>query len=402
MKRKKILVFGSLIREQGGQLTTGLSTVIWHISKHLSDNKNLKVFLFATDFYKSQKQVGKLEILGWNLKVTIFDILKHPYQTIKFLSISFYMLIFFRLKFFRSFIYLLIFDRAIKNTKPDIIHIHGTNYIYFHYILKGKRIPIIITVHGINGQDPNIKNFKFQRKIEKIISNCSFEQFVFVSTNLRDEWSKIYGLPKSKTNVIVNAFDSNIFCFEGSTIQRTQNKVRISTVARIYPLKGQERVIEAMSKLPNKEYFEYHIIGNGDNEYVNMLKKRVENNDLNVYFHGERDSTTVASFLRSTDYMILPSSSEGFGLAIIESIACGTKVIVPSSLPICKEPGILNLQNSIFIHDSSADSIKEVLYHLDVTKDISYSKIEVSNSVKNLNWNNIADKYYNIIYNFYH
>jgi len=399
MKYQKILILGSLIKNQGGKLTTGLTNVIWNLAKQLSNKEDLKVYLFATDFYHNHKQVDNLEILGWQLKDVLRYILTNPIQTLRFLSYSYKILVHYRLKFFRTFIYLIIFKNVIKNTKPDILHIHGTNYIYFHFLLEQKELPIIITIHGINGIDPNIKNYQKQRKIEKIITNLTFEKIVFISTNLREDWIKIYGQPKSSTSVIINAFDNEIFKYDASIFQENHTRIRISTIARVYPLKGQERVIEALIQLAANDLFEYHIVGKGDFAYVKRLKDRAVKNNLEVFFHGEMTPIQVAKFLQTTDYMILPSSSEGFGLAILESIATGTKVIIPRTLPICKEPGILNDHNSIFIQDSTVHSIKEGLSFLIMSEKNNYPKYKVSATMKNISWINIAEEYFNLIKN---
>lgn len=398
MRYKKILSIGSLIKSQGGQLTTGLSNVIWNLSYFLSMKNDLDVSLLATDFYQESKKNGNLKIYGWTKKIMFFYILSNPLSTIWFLILSIYLLIVFRLKFIRTFLYLLIFDRALKVINPDILHIHGTNYIYLHFFSRNRKKPIFITIHGINGNDSNIKNSLYQRKIEKIITKANFKQIIFISTHLRNEWVHLYGETKSLSTVILNAYDDSIFKLGVKTEIKKSNKTRLITVARVYPLKGQERVINALAQIEEKKLFEYHVIGAGKNDYLKKLKTLATNSDIDVFFHGEMNSSEIAKHLSISDYMILPSSSEGFGIVFLESIACGTKIIIPENLPISKETNLLSNKNAVFITDSTVESIKMGLKA--ILSEKKYSRSEVAKSLPKLNWNTIADKYQALINDF--
>lgn len=88
--------------------------------------------------------------------------------------------------------------------------------------------------------------------------------------------------------------------------------------------------------------------------------------------------------------MILPSSSEGFGLVYLEAIACGVPVIIPQHLPLAMEGAILNDGNSIKIEDSSSDAIKSVLPTLQGRK---WDRKKVAATVISYSWENIAEEY---------
>ena len=395
VRNKKILTFGTLTKAHGGNLTTGLSTVIWEIAHNISSYSHIKNSLFAVDFYQENKYIDDLEILGWTKKNLIIYILRNPISSLRHFLTSLYIFFGYNIKFIRSFVYLVLFERVIKINQPEIIHIHGTNYIYFHFMPKEIRKKIIITIHGINGFDRNVKNYLNQRKIEKLITEASFKHVVFVSTQLSNDWIKLYGPTNSETHVIINAYDNQVFKYKEPERLKIKNKIIITTVGRVYPLKGQERVIKSLAEFENSEKFEYHIVGKGESYYIEKLKTLALEAKVETYFHGEKDATQIANILSNSDYMILPSSSEGFGIAYLESIACGTKVVIPMNLPICKEPNLLSNINSIFINDSSIKSITKGLSSL--INDVNYSKYEVSLSLGNLNWKEVTDKYLELL-----
>lgn len=389
-----ILSFGTLHKKHGGSLATGLSFVMWQLAYYLNKKDDVKVLFAVTDFFVEKRIIEDVEVLGWTKFGVIKYALKNVLSTIKFFLVSFYLLLFYRLKFIRSFVYLIIIDKAIRSNKHDIMHVHGTNYIYFHFINKKRRKPIVLTIHGINGFDPNVVSYNNQRKIEKLISAQTFRNIVFVSSELKTQWIKKYGELKSECSVIFNSFDSSSFYYDDG-IAKKHRKIIISTVGRVYPLKGQERTILALSQREEFNNFEYWVIGDGDSKYIEKLHQLANTIGVNVVFWGLLDSIEVAKKLRESDYMILPSTSEGFGIAFLESIACGTKVIIPAALPLCKEKSIINSENALLLQGNDIESISKCLNKIIIKP--KYSKLEVSKTVFSLSWENIAKEYLQLI-----
>ena len=98
------------------------------------------------------------------------------------------------------------------------------------------------------------------------------------------------------------------------------------------------------------------------------------------------------------DYMILPSSTEGFGLVFLETIACGVPVILPKHLPIVKEQSIIKPEiNALLTEDSSSEAIAKVLMTLNTH---CFNHHEVSQTIPGYTWNDIAKQYIMTINNY--
>ncbi|WP_107655070.1 glycosyltransferase [Nocardia suismassiliense] len=107
------------------------------------------------------------------------------------------------------------------------------------------------------------------------------------------------------------------------------DSVRLVLVSRLSKEKRAERAIEAVRVLVESGlHCELAVIGDGP------LRPRLERLaiGLPVVFHGHlTDRGTMATLVARADIAVFPSPAETFGLAVLESLACGTPVVVPDA-----------------------------------------------------------------------
>lgn len=92
--------------------------------------------------------------------------------------------------------------------------------------------------------------------------------------------------------------------------------------------KGHDRVIAALTPLLKSGHDAiYVIIGDGDDRP--RLQAMVEREGLadRVRFMGEIDRRTLVDAYRLADLFVMPSTGEGFGIAFLEAMACGTPAL---------------------------------------------------------------------------
>lgn len=391
-----ILTFGHIPSYLGGKQSSGLSNVIWSIANNINKcaKNELNVIIAATDIHQSNSTINNTTIIGW-LKIdliiyAILNFLLIPYYCIKAFKLWFK----YRLPFINTFAKLIFYHKTINQIQPDIIHLHGCTAVIFFELLGFNNYKTIITFHGISGQDKLIPGFKYYRKMEKDLCSLPIKLGFFISSKLIADWKKYYGKPEWGMKVIINAYNSEFF-FLNSERKRIDNKITIATIGSISLLKGQLRVIDALSKINNTN-IHYICIGGGNKKDINTLLDAAHKKNISFDYTGYLSPPEINNVLSKIDFMILPSSSEGFGLVFLESIACGVPVILPKALPIVYENGILNSNNSILLENEDSDSIVDVLKELDRYKQI-FNRDEVSRSVKNYNWESIAIQYINEI-----
>jgi glycosyltransferase involved in cell wall biosynthesis len=290
---------------------------------------------------------------------------------------------------------LIFIDYAIEITKPDLIHFHGTTGALFSTGLWNKKLKKVLRMHGINGYNPSIPFFKLHEKIEKYITGLSFEKVTFVAVSICEEWKEKFGSFQCEMIPILNGYNQNLF----HTLKSTESKAKkfdLITFSGVSENKGQSRVIEAICNLKRQKLdLSYLVIGSGEKEYLNSIKKFVTENKLNVTFIDYLPQEELIKYLQHSKFFILPSITEGFGKVYVESIGAGVPVIIPQHLPLTKEKGVLNEENAVLITDYSVESIEEGLKKI-FSSDIIYSNIKVSSSVEALQWKNLAKEYLEI------
>jgi D-inositol-3-phosphate glycosyltransferase len=102
-------------------------------------------------------------------------------------------------------------------------------------------------------------------------------------------------------------------------------------VGRIEPLKGIDRLLQAMTYLKNEPALRLLVIG-GDGqsrveiERLKKLSQELQIQDL-VTFLGLVKQEELPLFYSAADVCVVPSYYESFGLVALESLACGTPVV---------------------------------------------------------------------------
>ena len=108
-------------------------------------------------------------------------------------------------------------------------------------------------------------------------------------------------------------------------------------VGRSAPYKNLPRLLEAFAALPERKDYELWLAGTMDKRYTPVLMSRVEQLGLtdNVKFLDYVGDRQLSVLMNRAIALVFPSLWEGFGIPVLEAMACGTPVITSnlSSLP---------------------------------------------------------------------
>ncbi|HYM00696.1 MAG TPA: glycosyltransferase [Blastocatellia bacterium] len=109
-------------------------------------------------------------------------------------------------------------------------------------------------------------------------------------------------------------------------------------LSRLHPKKGLHLLLDALKRLDTraKENVRLVIVGGGDRDYVlglRTLASRQGLRRLRIDWVGEIWSDDKWKYLQGADLFCLPSFSENFGLAILEALQVGTRVLTTTQTP---------------------------------------------------------------------
>lgn len=388
---KKILALAFLPYWKGGKQTSGLATGIFDLHDAVNSlHGEYEVVLACTDVNVEEKMVDSTKVIGWNSKLLIKHCLKRFYRLPYFLLNTLRLKNNYHYPFASTFVKSLFLDYAVEKEKPDAIHFHGITNAYYIKLLWHKKLPAILRLHGMNGYNDTVPGYLDYRKKEQDVITLPYKITTFISKKNQNDWNQYYGKFSCPSEVVLNGYNSSLFYWDESDAN-IEKEYDLITIAAIDENKGQIRVLEALNELKKQGVkLKYLVIGSGQEKYVNYIQEYAKNNNLDVTFQPHVNQSKLRDFIVNSRYFILPSAAEGFGKVFVESLACGTPVILPKDLPIVQE-GLLSRDNSILMDDESTSSIKVTLQRLEEFK--LTSSEQISKTVSQLSWKNAAIKY---------
>ncbi|GAA4274189.1 glycosyltransferase family 4 protein [Aquimarina gracilis] len=139
----------------------------------------------------------------------------------------------------------------------------------------------------------------------------------------------------------------NPLTFYPENVSDVSSKVVISA-GRIAPVKGYDILIDIWNKVsPKYPEWELHIYGDGEPVYIDELKKKVKDNNLQdtLIFQGSTDD--IQNKMLHSSMYVMTSHNECFPLVLLEAQACGLPIV---SFDCPHGPGnIINTDNGILI-----------------------------------------------------
>ncbi len=210
------------------------------------------------------------------------------------------------------------------------------------------RKPTVATIHDLSAilypQFHSRRNvFVDKFRFKQIVKYAS--QVICVSENSKNDFLNRYKFDKDRIHVIYNGIDHNKFfpIRDFEKIQKVKEKYNLFNpfilfLGTIEPRKNVLRLIKAYFELKNQQKIIQKLVICGKkgwfyDEIFEFVKKNKLEND--VIFLGYLDENDKNALINASEFVIYPSLYEGFGIPVIEAMACAKAVITSniSSLP---------------------------------------------------------------------
>ncbi len=225
--------------------------------------------------------------------------------------------------------------RIVRRYQLDIFH-NLTNYAAF-----GVSCPVVTNVMDLvtlkfphsrgNSLQTWIYRYVFPRLLS--LSSC----LVAISENTRQDVADCYGLGE-RVRVIPCGIDHNVFNVTTPLDKQSLSRFRLPPnyllfVGYLSPKKNVEIVLRAMHRL-NTEGFETHLVlvgkrGYGSETFFALAEKLGLTSRLIETGFVSADELTL--LYRGAGLFVFPSLYEGFGLPVVEAMACGAPVLTSNT-----------------------------------------------------------------------
>ena len=222
--------------------------------------------------------------------------------------------------------------RRINEDRPDLIHVQYTAPLF------GKA-PVIVTVHDVSFLDhPEyfrpLARSRLQYTVARTIGLA--ERVLTVSDFSRRAILRHYEIPADKVRVVLNAANPE---FRVIGRERVIENVRrrlgfdapfVLTVGDLQPRKNHIGLIAAFAKLLGAfPHLKHHLVAAGKETWFapNVQQAALASGVAErIHFPGFVSDAELHALYNTCDCFIFPSFYEGFGLPVLEAMACGRAV----------------------------------------------------------------------------
>ena len=155
---------------------------------------------------------------------------------------------------------------------------------------------------------------------------------------------------------IYNWVDLDIFKYRESDLRQklklTDKKILLMVSSNISKVKGYDVMVELASKLPS----EYQLIIIGKNKFNLYIPSNV------IHIEHTNNQVELSEFYSLADICINTTQYETFGMVTVESMACGTPVIVYNN---SASPEIIDSYSGVVVEERNGiEAIIDAIYKI--------------------------------------
>lgn len=212
----------------------------------------------------------------------------------------------------------------------------------------------------------------------------------------RDSLVRYYGVSEEKIGVVPCGVNLDLFQPEQKQAARKQlgfdpDDIILLSVGRFEPLKGLDRLLEAMIYLRDHKRLRLVIVGGDGNQAPEsqFLRQKAANLGIEdkVLFAGRVDQKYLPLYYSLADVLVVASHYESFGLVGLEALACGRPVV---STPVGAMENLIKQSRAGYVvSDTLPRSLAKGIQSI-ITNSTPLQADEIRRSVLEYSWPNVA------------
>ncbi|HMA76768.1 MAG TPA: glycosyltransferase family 1 protein [Candidatus Krumholzibacteriaceae bacterium] len=214
----------------------------------------------------------------------------------------------------------------------DIIHGLDVWVPFWSNVKKVVTIHDLLILKQIGNE---IASEKFHHRKERLYKKISKQAdcFITVSESTKRDLVNLLNVSPDKVNVVYHGVDESFFPQENAVVSRVRNKYGLKRdyllfVGTISERKNTERLVEAFSRSKASSYLDLVLAGTvsykGDKTLRAVKKYHL---DSKVKILGFVEEDDLPALYSGAIGFVFPTLYEGFGLPVLEAMACATPVL---------------------------------------------------------------------------
>ncbi len=281
---------------------------------------------------------------------------------------------------------------TLRRVQPDICHF--TNYL----APIATRCPYIVTVYDMTVFiTPRLHSFKKLVLDRTLIPRVARKAgaIITVSNSARKDILRYLRVPKEKVRVVMGAASPafhpiiDAAQLEAVRARHGLHDPYILYVGTIEPRKNLPRLVQAFANLKRGGLRHKLVIVGQSGWHTDPLHAEIERLGLKseVIFTGYVPFEDLPAIYTMAEAMAFPSLYEGFGLPVIEAMACGTPVVTSRSSSLIEVAGDAGLLVDPLSVEELEDALHSVLQDPTLRADMSERGLE---RASHLTWEHTA------------
>jgi glycosyltransferase involved in cell wall biosynthesis len=260
--------------------------------------------------------------------------------------------------------------RAATRLLPgaNLVVSHGAPHAFYVLDKFGRR-PLVVHFHGpwaLEGREEGVgRVMEFVRRAQEAAVYRRARRYIVLSQAFAETLQREFGVDASMVRVVPGGV--NLQRFRGAAgageararFGWPADRPIVLATRRLEPTKGIGALIEAIPLVRERVPQALFII-TGTGALATALRARAQELRLgeSVRFTGHVPSNDLPEMYGAADLSIVPSNAwEGFGLSVLESLACGTPALVT---PVGGLPeAVRGLSASLILRDTSVSAIAD-------------------------------------------